>query len=85
MTRKDKLAVALNFFMPGLGHLVAGLPSLSAILMIAGAIALTYVELALETSAPRLHTVMFVAVFALNTGLAIDLARRLRSLSAARV
>ncbi|MBX7081384.1 MAG: hypothetical protein K1X88_19440 [Nannocystaceae bacterium] len=84
MTRKDKLAVVLNFFMPGLGHLVAGLPSISALLMIAGAVVLTYVELTLETLAPRLHVVMFVAVFALNTGLAIDLARRLRSLAAAR-
>jgi hypothetical protein len=38
----------------------------------AGAVALTWVELSLQTQAPGLYPVMFATVFVLNTFFALD-------------
>lgn len=68
------IGTILNFFLPGLGYLVAG-PGPKRMLGLPMALAmaaLTYVELSLETAAPALYWPMFGAVFVFNTAFAVD-------------
>lgn len=68
------IGTVLNFFLPGLGYLVAGPAQkrMTALPMAAAMVVLTYVELSLETAAPALYWPMFGAVFLFNTAFAVD-------------
>jgi hypothetical protein len=66
------VAAILNFFFMGLGTLFIGRRKLLGIGLTIAALALTYVELQLQTAAPALFPIMFAAVFVANTVLAID-------------
>ncbi len=70
--KKPWLAALLNFFFMGPGTLYNGRRKAFGIALTVGAIALTYVELQLQTAAPDLYPIMFAAVFLLNTFFAID-------------
>jgi len=65
------LAVALNFFLPGLGYIVA-VPEmrLAGVFFLLGAIGLTAVEqfMGLEQALPNAFKVMFATVFVMNLG-----------------
>jgi hypothetical protein len=68
------IGTILNFFLPGLGYLVAG-PGpkrLTGLPMAAAMAILTHVELGLQTAAPALYWPMFGAVFLFNTAFAVD-------------
>ena len=66
------IAAVLNFLFAGPGTFYNGRRrGLGAALTVA-AVMLTYVELNLQTQAPALFPIMFVAVFIMNTFLAID-------------
>lgn len=66
------LAAVLNFFLMGAGTAYNGRRTAVGIGLTVGALALTYVELNLQTLAPNLYRVMFGAVFLINTFLAYD-------------
>lgn len=66
------LAAILNFFFMGPGTLYVGQRKLFGAALTLGAVALTYVELSLQTQAPALYPVMFGTVFVMNTFFAID-------------
>jgi len=72
MKKNPWIAAVLNFFFMGLGTLYIGRRKLTGLGLTLGAIALTYVELQLQTAAPVLYPIMFAAVFVANTVLAID-------------
>jgi hypothetical protein len=72
MKKNPWIAAVLNFFFMGLGTLYIGRRKLTGLGLTLGAIALTYVELQLQSAAPALYPIMFVAVFVANTVLAID-------------
>lgn len=76
------VATIANFFLPGLGHLIAGPSMDKRILGLPMAIAmgvLTYVELGVKTQAPALYLPMFLAVFLFNTAFAVDTYRGFKS------
>lgn len=66
------IAAVLNFFFMGAGTLYLGRRRALGIALTLGALALTYVELNLQTAAPGLFPIMFAAVFLMNTLFAID-------------
>lgn len=66
------LAALLNFFFMGPGTLYVGQRKLFGAVLTLGAIALTYVELSIQTAAPSLYPVMFGTVLVMNTFFAID-------------
>lgn len=66
------IAAVLNFFLMGAGTLYNGRRKAVGVALTVGAIMLTYVELNLQTAAPGLYPIMFVAVFIINTLLAYD-------------
>lgn len=72
MKKNPWIAAVLNFFFMGLGTLYVGRRKLLGVGLTIAAIALTYVEMQLQTAAPALFPVMFAAVFIANTVLAID-------------
>jgi hypothetical protein len=72
MKKNPWIAAVLNFFFMGLGTLYIGRRKLTGLGLTLGAIALTYVELQLQSAAPALYPIMFAAVFVANTVLAID-------------
>ena len=72
MKKNPWIAAVLNFFFMGLGTLYIGRRKLTGLGLTLGAIALTYVELQLQSAAPSLYPIMFAAVFVANTVLAID-------------
>jgi hypothetical protein len=72
MNKKPWLSALLNFFFMGLGSIYNGKRVGLGIGFTIGAIALTYVELQLQTSNPDLHKIMFGAVFLINICFAID-------------
>lgn len=65
------IAVVLNFFLPGLGYLVA-VPEqrVAGAFWLAGAVGLTVVEqfMGLEQTLPGAFKVMFATVFVMNLG-----------------
>jgi hypothetical protein len=70
---KPWLAAIANFFLPGLGTLIAGGERrFLGFAWIFGFVGLTYVELSLQTAAPQLYWTMFGCVFVVNTAFAID-------------
>lgn len=72
MNKKPWIAAVLNFVLAGPGYIYNGKRPLFGVALTIGAIALTYVELNLQTAAPQLFPIMFAAVFLLNTFFAID-------------
>ncbi len=66
------IAAVLNFFLMGAGTLYNGRRRAVGIALTLGALALTYVELNLQTAAPALYPIMFGAVFVINSLLAYD-------------
>lgn len=65
----------LNFFLPGLGYLVAGIKRPLAVLWLVGVIGLTYVEFGIREPEPTLYAIMFASVLIMNTAFAIDVYR----------
>ncbi|MBI3241892.1 MAG: hypothetical protein HYZ49_06305 [Chloroflexi bacterium] len=66
------IAGILNFFLMGAGTLYNGRRRALGIALTLGALALTYVELNLQTAAPALYPIMFGAVFLMNCFFAYD-------------
>ena len=66
------IAAVLNFVFMGAGTFYLGRRRALGAALTVGAIALTYIELNLQTAAPGLFPIMFAAVFLMNTLLAID-------------
>ena len=66
------VAALLNFFLPGLGYLVAGTHKAFAVLWLVGVLGLTWVEFAVKEAAPDLYLPMFISVLIMNTAFAID-------------
>lgn len=89
-TKRPLVAAGLNFFVPGAGYLYNGHKPLTVSLpMIAGAAGLTYIEQfhqfeggTLREQDPTAYAITFGAVFALNTGAAVDAWREARALNA---
>lgn len=67
-----------NFFLPGLGYLIAGMKRTLAILWLVGVIGLTIVEFGIRDSEPGLYNLMFASVLVMNTAFAIDVWRELK-------
>lgn len=65
----------LNFFLPGLGYLVAGIKRPLAVLWLIGVIGLTYVEFGIREPEPTLYTIMFASVLVMNLAFAVDVYR----------
>jgi len=65
----------LNFFLPGLGYLVAGIKRPLAVLWLIGVIGLTYVEFGIREPEPTLYAIMFASVLVMNLAFAIDVYR----------
>lgn len=65
----------LNFFLPGLGYLVAGIKRPLAVLWLAGVAGLTYVEFGIREPEPTLYIVMFASVLVMNIAFAVDVYR----------
>jgi len=78
------LAALLNFFFMGPGTLYVGERKLFGVVLTLGAVALTYVELSLQTQAPTLYPIMFGTVFVMNTFFAVDGWREAKAVNAAR-
>ena len=78
--KKNWLSAILNFFFMGLGYLYNGKRMLLGGLLTIGALMLTYVEQihkfadgnALQKHDEKAFAIMAIAVFLVNTGLAID-------------
>ncbi len=68
-------AALANFFFPGAGYLLAGTKRALAVLWLAGAVGLTWVEFGIRESEPTLWAIMFASVFAINTAFAVDVYR----------
>lgn len=66
------IAAVLNFFLMGAGTFYNGRRRAVGIALTLGALALTYVELNLQTAVPSLYPIMFGAVFVINSLLAYD-------------
>ena len=64
-----------NFFLPGLGYLIAGVKRGIAVLWLVGVIGLTYVEFGIREPEPDLYTIMFASVLVMNLAFAIDVYR----------
>ena len=61
-----------NFFLPGLGYLIAGIKRPLAVLWLVGVIGLTYVEFGIREPEPTLYTIMFASVLLMNVAFAVD-------------
>ena len=66
------LAAILNFLFMGPGTFYNGRRKAVGAALTLGALALTYVELNLQSAAPGLFPIMFAAVFLINTFMAYD-------------
>lgn len=73
--RKPLVAAVANFFLPGLGYLLAGTKQVLAVMWLVGVCGLTWVEFGIQDSEPTLWTIMFISVFIMNTAFAIDVYR----------
>ena len=69
------VATIANFFLPGLGYLIAGVKRGLALLWLIGVVGLTYVEFGIMESEPTLYWIMFASVFVMNLAFAIDVYR----------
>ena len=66
------IATLANFFLPGLGYIIAGDRRLLGVGWLIGVIGLTWVETSIQDPMPDLWKVMFASVFLMNTMFAID-------------
>lgn len=78
---KVYLATVANFFLPGLGYLIAGVKRGIAVLWLVGVIGLTYVEFGIREPEPTLYLIMFASVLVMNVAFAIDVYRIARETS----
>ena len=69
---KAPIAAVANFFLPGLGYLIAGVKQGIAVLWLIGVIGLTYVEFGIREPEPTLYNIMFASVLVMNLAFAID-------------
>ncbi len=72
---KAPIAAVANFFLPGLGYLIAGVKQGLAVLWLVGVIGLTYVEFGIQEPEPTLYKIMFASVLVMNVAFAIDVYR----------
>ena len=72
---RARWAALANFFLPGVGYLIAGIKRDIAFLWLAGAVTLTIVEFGIRESEPTLYWVMFAAVFTMSIAFAVDVYR----------
>ena len=72
---KVYLAAVANFFLPGLGYLIAGVKGGIAVLWLGGVVGLTYVEFGIREPEPTLYLIMFASVLIMNVAFAIDVYR----------
>ena len=70
-----KVAAVANFFLPGLGYILAGIKRGLGILWLIGVVGLTYVEFGIKESEPTLYNIMFASVLIMNIAFAIDVYR----------
>lgn len=68
------VAAITNFFLPGLGYLIAakGTKRIIGIFFLLGAIGLTYVEFGIKEPLPQFYKIMFITVLVMNIGFAVD-------------
>ena len=66
------VAAVANFFLPGLGYILAGVKRGLGALWLVGVIGLTYVEFGIRDPEPDLYKVMFASVLIMNVAFAID-------------
>ena len=64
-----------NFFLPGLGYLIAGIKRPLAVLWLVGVIGLTIVEFGIREPEPGLYNLMFGSVLLMNIAFAVDVYR----------
>ena len=69
------IPTVLNFFLPGLGYIVAGIKRGLGVLWLIGVIGLTYVEFSIREPEPTLYNIMFASVLVMNIAFAIDVYR----------
>ena len=69
------IPTVLNFFLPGLGYIVAGIKRGLGVLWLVGVIGLTYVEFGIREPEPTLYNIMFASVLIMNIAFAIDVYR----------
>ncbi len=67
-----------NFFLPGLGYLIAGIKRPLAVLWLVGVIGLTYVEFGIRDPEPTLYGIMFASVLVMNIAFAVDVYQQVR-------
>ena len=72
---KVYLATIANFFLPGLGYLIAGVKRDISVLWLVGVVGLTYVEFGIREPEPTLYLIMFASVAIMNVAFAIDVYR----------
>ena len=77
--QKPLIPAIANFFLPGLGYLLAGIKRPLAVLWLVGVIGLTYVEFGIRDSEPTLYSIMFVSVLIMNVAFAVDVYQTLKS------
>ena len=83
MKKKNPIIAALlNFFFMGPGYIYLGKKVWLGVGFTLGAIALTYVELSIQSINTQLYGIMFAAVFLVNTCFAIDAFREAKKISA---
>lgn len=75
MNRAVPAAIA-NFFLPGLGYLLAGVKRGLGVLWLIGVVGLTYVEFGIREPEPTLYKIMFASVLIMNVAFAIDVYRQ---------
>ena len=76
MTNPIVAAVA-NFFLPGLGYILAGIKRGLGALWLIGVVGLTYVEFGIRDPEPDLYKIMFASVLIMNVAFAIDVYREI--------
>ena len=73
--QRRTVATIANFFLPGLGYLIAGIKQTLAVGWLLGVIGLTTVEFGIRESEPGLYWLMFASVFVMNIAFAVDVYR----------
>jgi hypothetical protein len=73
------IATLANFFLPGLGYLIAGQKQMLAVPWITGMVGLTYVEQQLQQPMPQVYWIMFASVLIINAAFAVDVFRSFKS------
>lgn len=73
------VATIANFFLPGLGYLIAGVKRGLGVLWLIGVIGLTYVEFGIRESEPTLYGIMFAGVLVMNLAFAVDVYRTVKN------